>query len=381
MQPLRRQTEPDDYYLASFVGDFAYRWPYRSTSVYRPIPAWRYNRVDGLVLGVRMRPLAWDSYERIGGYGQIGYAFASEQVQYEIGAEARLGEPYGEETADVKLGAAYRRLTTTDDLWKSSWSENTIGAFLFNYDSFDYYEAQGWTAYSAARITPYFQLSAGFRSDEYRTITRETGWSLFGGDNFRFNPPATEGRMQSMVLVAEGGSVSRFHSLPSGAVFRVEAEIGDGLGGDFAFNRLVADGRAYVRTSRRTSLALRLRGGTTSGTVPLQKAFSLGGVGSVRGYPQNAFFGEKMALGNAEYSISDVRLFGDLFDDMQLSAFFDAGWVQRPGVSFSVDDVFTSAGVGVGFFDRRLRLDLAFPLTDRAGTREPSLWLRLIPPF
>ncbi|MDX1740332.1 MAG: hypothetical protein R3178_03525, partial [Rhodothermales bacterium] len=52
-----------DYYLTTFVGEFAYRWPYKSTSIYRPSPSWRYNRVDGLVLGIRQKPLEWDAYE------------------------------------------------------------------------------------------------------------------------------------------------------------------------------------------------------------------------------------------------------------------------------------------------------------------------------
>ncbi|MDX1740583.1 MAG: BamA/TamA family outer membrane protein, partial [Rhodothermales bacterium] len=304
-----------------------------------------------------------------------------ERIQYEIGVEGRLGEPYGEENFDVKLGAAYRHLTTTDDLWKSGWAENTLAAFFFNYDAFDYYHTQGWTAYAAARLGPHVLLSAGFRSDDYESIRNETGWSLFGGDNFRFNPPVDEGRMQSVVVTVEGGSVSRFHSRPSGAVFRIEAELGDGLGGDFSFNRIVADGRAYVRTSRRTTLAMRLRGGRAGGTVPIQKAFTLGGLGSVRGYPQNAFLGERMLLANVEYSIVDLKPFGAVLKDLQLTAFFDTGWVSRPDESFTVDDVFSSAGVGLGFFDRRLRLDLACPLTDRGGTRDPSLWLRLLPAF
>jgi hypothetical protein len=375
------ELREDDRYLTTFVGEFAYRWPYRSISVYRPIPAWRYNRVDGLVLGIRQKPIEWDAYERLGLYGQVGYAFALERVQYEIGAEGRLGQPYGEEDFDLKVGAAYRHLTSTDDLWKSGWAENTLAAFFFNYDAFDYYHTEGWTAYAAARLGQYAMVTAGFRSDDYESLGGEADWSLFGGDNFRFNPPADEGRMQSVVLAVEGGSVSRFHSLPSGAVFRIEAEIGDGLGGDFSFNRVLGDGRAYIRTGRTTSLAMRLRGGLVGGTVPVQKAFTLGGLGSVRGYPQNAFLGERMLLGNVEYAIADVRPFGNVLKDLQLAAFFDAGWVGRPDESFRVDDVFSSVGVGVGFFDRRLRLDLAFPLSDLGGSRDPSLWLRLLPAF
>ncbi len=372
----------DDDYLTTFVGDLSYRWPYRNTSIYRPIPAWRYNRVDGLTLGIAQRPLEWDAYERLGLHGQVGYAFGSKKVQYEIGGEARLGEPYGEEGADVKIGGSYRRLTTTDDLWKSSWAENTIGAFFFNYDLFDYYETQGWSAYLAARATPFVQLTAGFRAEDYGSLANETGWSLFGGDHFRFNTPISEGRMQSIVLVLEGGRVVRFHSVPSGHVFRIEGEIGEGVGGDFAFNRITADGRVYIRTSRRSSLSLRGRVGVAGGEVPIQKAFSIGGIGSVRGYPQNGFRGTRSFVGNAEYAVSDFDLLDGWLGGLQVSGFFDAGWVSRgTDRSFDLSDLFTSAGVGLGFFERRVRLELAFPLTDRAGSRDPSLWLRLIPAF
>lgn len=376
-------ADRSDEYLTTFVGDLSYRWPYRHTALYRPIPAWRYNRVDGLVLGVRKRPLEWDGYERMGIYGQVGYAFELKRVQFEAGAEARLGERYGEEGPDLKFGGAYRRLTTTDDLWKSGWVENTVASFFFSYDFFDYYETEGWTLYTIGKISPYVQLSAGFRSEDHATLARNTGWSLFGGENFRFNPGIEEGRMRSLVFALEGGSVSRFHTRPSGAVYRFEMEIGKGVGGDFAFNRFVADGRAYIRTTRRTTLSLRLRGGTASGeSVPLQKMFSLGGIGSVRGYPQNAFRGESMLLGNVEYAISDFEIFGDWLGGLQLSGFFDAAWVSRiDRTSFDADDMFRSAGIGLGFFERRLRLDLAFPLTDQGGTKDPSLWLRLIPAF
>jgi hypothetical protein len=381
VSPVFDPVDRADYYLSTYVGDFAYRWPYKSVSVYRSIPAWRYNRVDGLVLGIRQKPLEWDAFERLGVYGQIGYAFAADRIQYEIGVEGRLGEPYGEEDFDVKIGGAYRHLTTTEDLWKSGWAENTLAAFFFDHDAFDYYHSEGWTVYTAARLGPYLLVSGGFRSEEHASTNQETRWSLFGRDHFRFNPPIDEGRMHSVVLVAEGGSVKRFHSLPSGAVFRIEAELGDGFGGDFAFNRVLADGRAYIRTGNRTALALRIRGGRARGTVPIQKTFTLGGLGSVRGYPQNAFLGESMLLGNAEYSIADLRLFGGLFSRLQLAAFVDAGWAGGPRRSFDVDDVFTSVGAGIGFFDRRLRLDLAFPMSDRGGSREPSLWLRLVPAF
>jgi hypothetical protein len=370
----------DKYVVTTFVGEIGYRWPYREMALYRPTPALRYNRVDGFVLGLRRRPLPWDSYEHARPYGQLGYAFHSKRWQVELGAEVRIGQRYGEEKFDLKFGGSYRRLTTTNDVWKTSWLENSLAAFFFNYDFFDYFETEGWGLHVAAKFSEFVQATVGFRSDKYRTLEQVTSWSLFGGSSFRFNPPIDEGRMQSIVFTFEGGRLSGYHTLPKGFVFRMETEIGKGLGGDFAFNRFIGDVRGYVRSSSKTSVGLRLRGGGTGSDAPAQKLFTLGGIGSVRGYPQNAFVGTRMLLGNAELIIGDFTVLR-IFRGLQLVGFVEAGWTNQFSDTFDVGDVFPSAGVALGLFDRDVRLDLAFPLSDMGGTRDPSLWLRITPSF
>ncbi len=370
-------------YAGSFVGEYDYRWPYRrETALYHAVPAARYNRVEGLMLGLGRPPLAWDDYGRGRIYGQLGYAFALDAWRYEVGAEVRLDRSRNDDFG-LKVGGAYRRNTDTRDGWKTSWLENSLAAFFFENDFFDYYEAEGWTVYAVQRLTPYAQLSAGYRQEEYRTLTKETGWSLFAGDGFPDNPPIDEDRMQSILFAFEGGRVESLSDLPRGAAFRLEAEFGDGLGGGFAFNRYVADGRLYLPLSYASSLGLRLRGGLATGDfVPLQKIFTLGGIGSVRAYPQNAFPGTRMLLGNAEYVLGDVALLDDLFDGFQLLGFFDAGWVNTFGTdTFRLDDVLPAAGLGLGFDNRAVRLELAWPLRDLGDGRDPTLWLRISPSF
>lgn len=369
-------------YAPAFVGDFGYRWPYAETSTYRPIPSIRYNRVDGLTIGIRRPPMDWDSYDRARVFGQVGYSFGLDEWRYEAGAEARLGQPYSYNDFDVKVGGAYRRETTTNDLWKASWAENSAAAFLFKTDFFDYFQTEGYTLYSVARLTPALQATIAYRSDDYTSLRRNASWSLFGGDDFRFNPGVREGRMQSMVLAIDGGQIRGLRWIPSGVAFRAEAELGDGLGGDFAFNRYQGDVRAYLRPSRDTGLALRVRGATSDGDVPVQKRFTLGGAGSLRAYPQNAFRGSRMLLANAEVTLYDVRLLDDIFDQMALFGLFDAGWVNGPqDASFDLKDAITSAGFGVAIADRQVRLELAWPLRDLGTGMEPTLWLRLNPTF
>lgn len=373
-------------YRGAFVGEmWGYKWPFRGeTALYRPIPAIRYNRVEGLVLGIGRTPMSWDDYYRGRIYGQLAYGFALEDWRYELGVETRLdnNRRRNEEYA-IKVGASYRHNTTTDDLWKTSWTENSLAAFFFENDFFDYYEAEGWTIYAVQRITPFVQVSAGYRSEEHRSLNTNTHWSLFDGGGFAANPFINEGQVQTFSVAVEGGHVKNLHDLPRGGAFRFVAEIGDGVGGDFSYNRYIADGRLYIPMSRESSLALRVRGGKVEGDlVPFQKQFTLGGIGSMRGYHQNIFSGTEMLLGNAEYIIDDLSMFDDLIDDFQIIGFFDAGWTNGfEAEDFDFDDIYSSAGVGLGFADRAVRLEMAWPLRDAGDGLSPSLWLRLTPTF
>lgn len=372
-------------YVTTHFGDYAYDWPFAETALYRPVPAIRYNRVEGLVLGVGLPPVRWDDYDRNRIYGQVGYAFALDAWRYEVGLETRpLPRDYHSDFA-LKLGGNYHRNTTTDDLWKSGWIENSLAAFFFKNDFFDYYEVEGWTGYAVQQLTPYAQLSAGFRSDEYRSLAKNTSWAVFGGDGFRLNPAVDEGQMYSFAFALEGGRIRGLDYLPRGVAFRTEVELGQGLGGDFSFNRYLGDVRTYLPLTRYSAFSFRLRGGVVEGdAVPVQKAFTLGGVGSVRGYPQNAFFGTRMLLGNVEYAVNEVSIFDDVLDGIQLFGFADAGWVNDMGTDrFDFDDVIPAAGFGIGLDDRYVRLELAWPLRDVGGFESggPSFWLRLNPTF
>lgn len=365
---------------AGFVGESNSRWPFSERSTYRMSPAVRYNRVDGFVLGVAQDPLSWTNRDRGRIYGQGGYAFGLDDWRYEIGAETRLGSRRS--PVDVKIGGGYHQNTETNDLWKSNWVENSLASFIFRSDFFDYYETEGWTMYAVSRITKYLQASVAYRADAYRSLQKNVSWSVFEGDGFRVNPTIVEGDMQSLVLALEGGSIRALNWRPKGVAFRLEAEIGQGFGGDFDFSRYVGDVRGYARFSPAAGGSLRLRGGFTEGTVPVQKAFTLGGVGSMRAYPQNVYTGTRMLLANAELELYEPDVIEWLLNDMTLLGLFDAGWTNSSGAnSFSWDDVIPSAGFGLALDDRNLRFELAWPLRDMGTGRQPTLWLRLNPTF
>lgn len=367
--------------VGAFAGELSGQWPFRrERALYPSTPAVRYNRVEGLVLGVQRHPLEWEDSDDHRAFGQVGYALALDRLRYALGFELRADQNQ-DDRYGLKLGALYRRNTATNDAWKTSWLENSLAAGLFNHDFFDYHEVQGWTFYATHRFTRYAQLTTGFRTEDYASLTQETTWSLFGGDGFSSNPAIDEGHYNSFLVTLEAGRVTDFEDEPRGGAFRVEAELGQGLGNPLPFNRYQADGRAYLPVTSFSTLGLRLRGGYVTSNAPVQKQFTIGGIGSVRGTPQNGFAGSRTLIGNAEYMIDDVELFDDAFEDLTLIGFVDAGWIGDANAHFSLDDVLPAAGFGVGFDDRTFRIDVSWPLRNIGGDTGPSIWLRISPSF
>ncbi len=352
----------------------------QASAVYRAPPPLRYNRVEGLVLGLRRSPLSLrdpDDTARI--YGQLGYAFALGDLRYTIGVESKL---IRDAETGLKLGASYQKQTRTPDRWKTSYAENSLGGIGLGYDFFDYYEGEGLSLYAVQALPATFRLTAGVRFEEHRPLSRNTGWSLFEATSFRTNPRAEAGRLHAGTVSLEGGHVEDRDDLPTGAAFRTTATIGTDFGGDLRANRYEVDGRAFLPLSSNTRLGLRLRGGYATSDAPPQQQFTLGGIGSVRSYDQNALRGTRMLLGNVEYIVDGATLDDDFLDDLFLVGLFDAGWVGQPGTRLRTEDVLPSAGVGIGLDERDVRLDVSWPLRSVPATgSRPSIWLRITPNF
>lgn len=351
----------------------------RVSTAYRAAPPIRYNRVEGLVLGIRREPLALGSAERAKVYGQVGYAFGLRDVRYTIGIESQL---LRDEETGLKIGAAYQEQTLTPDRWKTSFAENSLAGFGFGYDYFDYYEAEGVSIYAVQALPHSIRLTAGFRTETHRSLNRETRWSLFGIESFRENPAAEEGRLHAAFVGLRGGHIRDYDGLPSGAVFHLAATIGEPFGGDLLVNRYRVAGRAFLPLTPDTRLGVRLRGGYATSSAPIQTQFSLGGIGSLRSYGQNAVRGTRMMLGNVEYMVDGATVFDDFLDDLFVAGLFDAGWVGTSGERFRLDEVLPSAGFSVGLDERQVRLDVTWPLRmgPHAGSG-PSVWLRIAPNF
>lgn len=353
--------------------------PYRhETEANRTAPPLRYNRVEGLVLGLQRDPLQPDDEEHTRAFGQLAYAVGLNDLRYTVGVESRL---YAADPTSLTLGVQYHDQTVSPDRWKTSYAEASLASIGFGDELFDYYEAEGLSVYATQTLPHTVQVTAGVRAETHRSLTQHTGWSVFGSSSFRANPPIDDGDLQALFAELTAGTVSDPEGLPTGAAARLAATVADGIGGHFSFYRYEADARGFLPLTSDTRLGLRLRGGYTTSRTPTQSQFSLGGVGSMRGYGQNQFRGTRMLLANAEYLVDGATVFDDVLDDLFVGGLFDAGWTGTPDDAFRGNDIFSSAGFSVGLDERKVRLDVVWPLRDLHSNSAPSIRLRIAPSF
>jgi hypothetical protein len=157
-----------------------------------------------------------------------------------------------------------------------------------------------------------------------------------------------------------GYSISREDGINIGATAEV---VRQALGSDADATTYTADARAYVPGALpHHILAMRLSGGVSNGDPTVGRTFVLGGssVGTVtdfgsrsssllRGFPDAAFAGTRVALANLEYRFPVLRLqrgFGTwpiFFHTFHAAAFADAG--ETWSTTFQASNLKTSVGV------------------------------------
>ena len=158
-----------------------------------------------------------------------------------------------------------------------------------------------------------------------------------------------------------------------GWYIQLEAEhAGDGLGGNFTFDRLLADIRRYQPLGFGEGIDLRIRVGTAHGQLPWQRTFHLGGISTLRGFPYKTYpdgrqnpGGNRMVLAQVEYRMGESEIPDALglwiINFFNFILFFDAGWVM---------DVGPDVGLFQGFDDltwSSLKTDVGIALSNRSG--------------
>ena len=375
--PYTIEPGPEGVKLTLHLRRRAARWQLQPGG---PATASLFNRVDGFNLGASTRVTLFDpvSFDHAEAYGHVAYGFSSHKARYAVGAL----KPFGPDRQFV-VGYEYHDLTDNDDAFRRRTVDDLAGWRIYFSIFEDYYRRRGHQAYAFARVTSRFQIGAAWRSDDYRSLPVIANDAILFFHGRTWNPEVAEGRMRSILGVARWAGKSDLFSRwseeresfllrnPYGTTFereqqaRVEASLEvatRGLGSDFDFRRFIGQARAARVFSPRQALLLRGLVGVGTGHLPPQRRFSLGGLGTLRGYELKQFDGDHAVLTTAEYWRYPRSPWPGLV------FFYDGGtaWDRgrpHPGWKQDVGAGIDWPGGGHGY----LRLDVGFPLN-----REPS---------
>ena len=314
-------------------------------------PRWglgRYNRVEGLSLGVRGEL----DLGRLRVDGAVRMATSDGTLDLEAGVVR--------ETGGARLrAAAYYRLTDVDPTAHSLGIGNSLGSLLLGRDDGDYFRAGG----AEVTIVPPVTLPQGFvvrlYAERQRVALKHTDFSLphvLHGDHvFRSNITADSADQlgASVTLRAQRGID------PARSQWTTDVTL-DASAGTFGIVRGSGSLRLTAPLGPRLVGAVELAGGTSAGTVPVQSFWYLGGPGTLRGYrggvtSGDAFWRTRVELAN-RWPGARVVLFADLGR---------AG----PRDHLSLAKSLAGVGVGASFVDGLIRLDVTRAVRGPTGWR------------
>ena len=247
---------------------------------------------------------------------------------------------------------AYRRLVASNDWGHPLDFGSGVSALLFGRDEGFYYRTTGAELTGDHLLGASWQWRA-FYEQQSDAITR-TNISLpkaFGSAGFApaWNIAASRIRETGASL----RNVSSFGLDPAGFLLtdlRVEGATGDR---DYARGALDVTlshplGRALGRDF---SGALTVSGGSSTGEIPIQRQWFIGGTSTVRGQAAGAMFGDAYWLTRTELGYGSPG--------MQRIAFFDLGWAGDRRRWSEVGRPASGVGVGFSFLDGLIRADVA----------------------
>ncbi|MCH8272455.1 MAG: BamA/TamA family outer membrane protein [Candidatus Marinimicrobia bacterium] len=324
-----------------------------------------YNRVEGFFFGFGVPKEFKNSFgmnNRLTFYGFWGYGLSNGKSSYRAGLTRKF---FGSNS--FELGAELFDLTYSEDLWVIPRKENSVTALFFHEDYLDYYRKNGSSVYGIQNFGGFLKIEGGYVVEKHADMSVEQVWSLFRqGEKFRENTQVAEGTFKNTYLIVRTGNSRFLRNWDA----ELQAEWNSSLFEDEMpnYERYIISLSRYQPLGRNDDLKIRLRYGTTNGSVPVQKKFDLGGKGTLRGYKYKEFQnGDKMALINVEYSTNGKNIDGlgflPNFDDYLISFFIDAGvvWSDRRDLP-DLSDVNRNIGVGFGSKDEGFRVNFSKPL-------------------
>jgi hypothetical protein len=310
----------------------------------------RYNRVEGLSAGAQLRQGLGAGYT-VAATGRIGHA--DRHANGELALERRAG-------GRAVTAAVYHRLAASNPDWGGALTLGpSLPALLYGRDEGFYYRAYGTelveerTARGAATRWRLF-LERQWAAGDTGVVNTFSLARAVAGRRFRGNVIADRVALTGVAL--EWNRVLRD---VTGGVRVTAAVQGEAATGTYTYAR----GSVEATVSRpvgAAAVALTAAAGSTSGRLPSQRQWFLGGVRTVRGQLPGTVEGDAFWLTRAEVGTRQGVL--------RPVAFFDVGWAGSRQALGRVQPL-RGTGVGVGVLDGLLRLDVARGLYPLKGWR------------
>jgi outer membrane protein assembly factor BamA len=365
-----------------------------------------FSPVDGFAPGVAYSTTIFD-------HARFNHAFLNAFLSYKFGRDAAGYSIGGERPIfhgpRLFLGAEVHDLTASDDLWRLASVEQTLAAVAFKNTFRDYYRRRGAQVFTVLRMGANHELSAMARWDRHQPLVNATSFSFFRDEaTYRPNIAVVDRRINALVLgytfdtrgLSAAGQAATYQRHLKDDLFgqgvrrhpgvRLEwtSEIaGHGFEGDADFDRHIVQARGYIPVGSHTLLSMRGLFGFSNGTLPVERQFAIGGIGSVHGYGFKEASGTGMTLLNAEYRLN-VTNPGREPDSANANVFvfYDAGRVSSPtpdprelSTGLRVPDRGWLRGVGVGAGAAGLRVEFGFRANDIPRSRQ--ILVRFSPTF
>jgi hypothetical protein len=338
--------------------DFALQpgWGPQRPVLHTGLDLMRYNRIEGLSVG--------GSVTSVLGKGYTAQALARANTGALIlDGELSLSRSNGR--ADVRM-TGFHRLAVANDDWGAPLSFGaSLANVLYARDEGFYYRTWG-AEIGGSRDAPGPLSGARMR------------WRLFGEKHFTAGtaPNATfsvgklladaafTDNIEATRLFTAGASAELARSFgvnPRGFRFdaRARGESGvlldraDALD-DGGYGRLMLDG-TLSRPVGGFGFAITGAAGSSAGDLPIQRAFFLGGLHTVRGQfarPAGAgYIGDTFWLGRVELARSAMTFRPTLF--------YDAGWAGSRDALSNMGRPLSGAGAGLSFLDGLFRIDVS----------------------
>ena len=354
-----------------------------------------YSPADGFSPVVGVSTTLFDhrdfNHTFIGGYAS--YKFGRDDPGYSAGVE----RPVLRGPARVFLGGEIHDVTASDDWWRISNFEQALVSLFFKNSFRDYYRRHGGQMFGVLRAGGHNELSVMARWDRHQPLPNATSYSFFRDDH-PFPPalPVLDQQVNALIvgytfdtrpLTGAGDDAtyarhlkdslygSRTRQYPGLRLDWISEIAGHALEGDADFDRHVLHARGHLPLSRWTMLSLRGLFGFSNGTLPVERVFAIGGIGSVHGYSFKEASGTGMTLINAEYRVNLTPQYGEERGDRaNVFLFYDAGRVT--GIDAPKKWL---NGVGFGVGAGGVRLEFGFRANDIPESRQ--ILLRYSPTF